>query len=48
MDEEDLAEVREGQKLVDTNDEMDLLCGTQAELRRGVEEPEKENTCYAY
>lgn len=44
MDEEDLAELREGQKLVDTNDEMDLLGGTQAELGRagGVEEPEKE------
>jgi G patch domain-containing protein 1 len=44
MDEEDLADLREGQKLVDTNDEMDLLGGTQAELGRkgGVDEPEKE------
>jgi G patch domain-containing protein 1 len=48
MDEEDLAELREGQKLVDTNDEMDLLGGTQAELRRGVEEPEKEYACCTY
>lgn len=44
MDEEDLAERREGQQLVDTNEEMDLLGGTQAELHRkgGVDEPEKE------
>lgn len=44
MDEEDLAELKEGRNLVDTNDEMDLLGGTQAELGRrgGVEEPEKE------
>jgi G patch domain-containing protein 1 len=45
MDEEDLAELREGQKLVDTNDEMDLLAGTQAELGRTgrvEDEPEKE------
>jgi G patch domain-containing protein 1 len=50
MDEEDLAELRESQKLVDTNDEMDLLGGTQAELRRkgGVEEPEKEYVCYTH
>jgi hypothetical protein len=27
MDEEDLAELREGQNMVDTNDEMDLLAG---------------------
>jgi G patch domain-containing protein 1 len=44
MDEEDLAELKEGRNLVDTNDEMDLLGGTQAELgqKGGVEEPEKE------
>jgi G patch domain-containing protein 1 len=50
MDEEDLAELRESQKLVDTNDEMDLLGGTQAELRRkgGVGEPEKEYVCYTH
>lgn len=44
MDEEDLAELREGQKMVDESDEMDLLGGTQAELgKKGVvDEPEKE------
>ena len=41
MDDEDLAEIREGQKLVDMNDEMDF--GTQAE-RKG-NEPEKEYVC---
>lgn len=33
MDEEDLAELKEGRQLVDENDEMDLG-GTEAELRR--------------
>jgi G patch domain-containing protein 1 len=44
MDEEDLAELREGQKMVDESDEMDLLSGTQAELSKkgAVDEPEKE------
>jgi len=48
MDEEDLAELGEGQKLVDKNDEIDLLGGTQSELRFGVEEPAKETVCYTY
>ena len=50
MDEEDLAELREGQKLVDTNEEMDLLTGTQAELRQkgGRDEPEKECVRYTH
>ncbi|KZV96446.1 DUF1604-domain-containing protein [Exidia glandulosa HHB12029] len=34
MDDEDLAEIRESQKLVDTTEEMDLTGGTQAELAR--------------
>lgn len=44
MDEEDLAELREGRELVDKNEEMDILGGTQSEMRRkgGAEEPEKE------
>lgn len=44
MDEEDLAELRESQKLVDMNEEMDLLGGTQADIGQngGVDEPEKE------
>ncbi|KAF9269258.1 hypothetical protein L218DRAFT_994162 [Marasmius fiardii PR-910] len=43
MDEEDLQELEEGRKLVDTTDEMDLTGGTQAELRRrGVTEEETE------
>ena len=33
MDEEDFAEFRDAQKLVDENEEMDLTGGTQAELR---------------
>lgn len=42
MDDEDLAEMRESQKLVDTTEEMDLTGGTQAELsRRGGEEPKE-------
>lgn len=43
MDEEDLAELKEGQDLVDMTDEMDLLGGTQAELRRrgGVDEEQE-------
>ncbi|EPQ56137.1 hypothetical protein GLOTRDRAFT_120771 [Gloeophyllum trabeum ATCC 11539] len=45
MDEEDLAELRESRKLVDENDEMDLVGGTQAELRRraGAGEVEKDS-----
>ena len=44
MDDEDLAELREGRELVDKNEEMDILGGTQSEMRRkgGAEEPEKE------
>lgn len=43
MDEEDLAEMRESKKLVDTSEETDIFGGTQAELaRRGGGEPEKE------
>ncbi|EIW75240.1 hypothetical protein CONPUDRAFT_147355 [Coniophora puteana RWD-64-598 SS2] len=34
MDEEDLADIRADQKLVDEHDEMDLAAGTQAELSR--------------
>lgn len=38
MDEEDLSEMRESRKLVDTTEEADLFGGTQAELaRRGAE-----------
>ncbi|KAF8990675.1 hypothetical protein BDQ17DRAFT_1371641 [Cyathus striatus] len=33
MDEEDLQELRENQKIVDTTDEMDFMGGTQAELQ---------------
>jgi G patch domain-containing protein 1 len=49
MDEEDLAELREGQKLVENNDEMDLFGGTQVELRQkgGSDEPE-EYVCYTF
>ncbi|KZP28739.1 hypothetical protein FIBSPDRAFT_927491 [Athelia psychrophila] len=44
MDDEDLAELREGRELIDTNEEMDILGGTESEKRRkgGVEEPEKD------
>jgi G patch domain-containing protein 1 len=39
MDEEDLAEIKESQHLVDTNEEMDILGATQAETnRRGGDE----------
>lgn len=34
MDEEDLQELRDSQKLVDTTEEMDILGGTEAELGR--------------
>ncbi|EJD48090.1 DUF1604-domain-containing protein [Auricularia subglabra TFB-10046 SS5] len=34
MDDEDLAEMRDSMKLVDTTEEMDLTGGTQAELRK--------------
>jgi G patch domain-containing protein 1 len=42
MDEEDLAEIKESRNLVDTNEEMDILGATQAEinLRGGDEESE--------
>ncbi|EEB87967.1 hypothetical protein MPER_14461, partial [Moniliophthora perniciosa FA553] len=38
MDEEDLQELQESRKLVDTTEEMDLTGGTQAELRRRAED----------
>jgi len=43
MDEEDLQELKDGQNLVDTTDEMDLVGGTKAELQRrgGMEESEE-------
>jgi G patch domain-containing protein 1 len=34
MDEEDLAELRDSQKLVDTTEQMDILGGTQAEMQK--------------
>lgn len=41
MDEEDLQEIRDSRKFVDTADEMDLTGGTQAELaRREGDEPD--------
>ena len=33
MDEEDLAELKDSKKLVDTTEEMDILGGTQAAMR---------------
>ncbi|KAF8579945.1 DUF1604-domain-containing protein [Ramaria rubella] len=46
MDDEDLAELRESKKLVDTTEETDIFGGTQAELaRRG--EPEKDSIANA-
>ena len=42
MDEEDLAEMRDAQKLVDTSEEMDLTGGTQAELNRRLGDDAKE------
>jgi len=36
MDEEDLAEMKESQKLVDMTEEMDLLGGTAAERNRNA------------
>ncbi|KAG7094176.1 hypothetical protein E1B28_007785 [Marasmius oreades] len=48
MDEEDLQEIQESRKLVDTTDEMDLTGGTQAELsRRGGAEEETETDAMA-
>ena len=41
MDDEDLAEIRESQKLVDTTEEMDLTGGTRAELDRRGNEPKE-------
>ncbi|KZT25345.1 hypothetical protein NEOLEDRAFT_1178454 [Neolentinus lepideus HHB14362 ss-1] len=48
MDEEDLAELRESRKLVDENEEMDLVGGTQAELKRraGAGEAEKDSIAF--
>ena len=40
MDEEDLAEMRDSQKLVDTAEQMDILGGTEAELRSRAGEDE--------
>ncbi|KIJ65418.1 hypothetical protein HYDPIDRAFT_27428 [Hydnomerulius pinastri MD-312] len=44
MDEEDLAELRADQKLVDEHDEMDIIGGTQAERDRrgGADDSEKD------
>ncbi|KAJ8092958.1 hypothetical protein PM082_011278 [Marasmius tenuissimus] len=43
MDEDDLREMQEDRKLVDTTEEMDLMGGTQAELiRRGIGDEENE------
>lgn len=43
MDEEDLQELKDSKKLVDTTAEMDFLGGTQAELNgRGDDENDKE------
>lgn len=42
MDDEDLAEMRDAQKLVDTTEEMDLTGGTQAELARRTGDAPKE------
>ncbi len=50
MDEEDLAELREGPELVDEREEMDFG-GTEAELRRraGADaDKELENECVSY
>ena len=43
MDEEDLAEMRESKKMIDTTEEMDLLGGTQAELIKRGEASTDEN-----
>ncbi|TDL23705.1 hypothetical protein BD410DRAFT_746466 [Rickenella mellea] len=42
MDEEDLAELKDSQKLVDTTEEMDLIGGTQSEMRKRGE-PERDS-----
>jgi hypothetical protein len=44
MDEEDLAELKEGQGIMDTTEEMDLTGGTSAELnkRSGAKDSEQE------
>ncbi len=39
MDEEDLQELRESQKFVDTSEQMDLLGGTEAEIRKKTTMP---------
>ncbi|KDQ61939.1 hypothetical protein JAAARDRAFT_190648 [Jaapia argillacea MUCL 33604] len=48
MDEEDLAELADSRKLVDENEEMDLLGGTQAEINRraGGGEVEKDSMAF--
>ncbi|TFK48436.1 hypothetical protein OE88DRAFT_524979 [Heliocybe sulcata] len=48
MDDEDLREIRESRKLVDENEEMDLVGGTQAELKRraGAGEVEKDSIAF--
>jgi len=43
MDEEDLQDLKDNFKLVDTTEEMDLLGGTQAELRNKTNEDETES-----
>ncbi|KAF8517942.1 hypothetical protein BU17DRAFT_49261 [Hysterangium stoloniferum] len=47
MDEEDLAELRESKKLVDTTEETDLFGGTQAELSKRGDELEKDSMATA-
>jgi hypothetical protein len=42
MDEEDLQDIRDSRKVVDTADEMDLTGGTQAELHGRMGDPESE------
>ena len=45
MDEEDLQDLKESRKLVDTTEEMDLSGGTQAELRSKTNDDETEAEC---
>ncbi|KII86063.1 hypothetical protein PLICRDRAFT_56526 [Plicaturopsis crispa FD-325 SS-3] len=48
MDEEDLADLKDSQKLVDETEEMDILGGTQAEVRRrGGDDPEQDSVAVA-
>ncbi|KIJ55479.1 hypothetical protein M422DRAFT_240099 [Sphaerobolus stellatus SS14] len=47
MDEDDLAEIQESRKLVDTTEETDLFGGTQAELAKRSGEVEKDSVATA-